>query len=304
MERHAGTCEEIVAPAVVVGTIVLIVCGRSLMALGTSRIGAVAIADVGISVDERTAVVDVEAGVGSASGVAASLQRTIIARLTVLLEHDVDDAHRSFSGELRRRIVNHLDAVDALRGELLQNLRTVVCCQTRSLAVYPYLHTGVATQRHVAVVIHLHGGHVVEHVRSRLSCIADKLRHVESLAVYLQLHRRLLSSDCHTLEHLGVLREIENVIVDVALRGADGERTLHLTISYVGQRDIVRAVVKTADIKVAVYICGSASDKFVVVRERNLHVYESKRFGGLLVKHLSTYRTLSPSCHHNCAGKA
>ena len=199
VERHAGTCEEIVAPVVVVGTIVLIIGGRSLMALGTSRIGAVAIADVGISVDERTAVVDVKAGVGTASGVAASLQRTIIARLTVFLEHDVDDAHRSFSGELCRRIVNDLNAVDTLRGELLQNLRTVVGGQTRSLAVYPYLHTGVATQRHVAVVVHLHGGHVVEHVRRRLSCIADKLRHVESLAIHLQLHRRLLSGDCHTL---------------------------------------------------------------------------------------------------------
>ena len=97
VQRQSGACEEVVAPAVVVRLVALVVGVGGLRALGVACALAVAVAYVGICVQETAVVVDVETAVGAALSVGTCLKRTVVARLAVFLQHDVDDAGRAFS---------------------------------------------------------------------------------------------------------------------------------------------------------------------------------------------------------------
>ena len=148
VKGYAGTAEEVVAAVGVHASVplILICLGEQLFALAASLAFAVSKANVGIGIDERRIVVDVETGVRTAARVRAHLHRAIITWLQVFLEHNVDDAGRAFSREFGRRIVDDLYAFDALSGQLLQNLGTVVGSESARLAVDPHLDARVAAQ--------------------------------------------------------------------------------------------------------------------------------------------------------------
>ena len=176
-------CEEVVAHIVVGLPVLLILIGFQvfLSAVGTAPVVvAVSETDVEIGIDGTTVVVDVETGVGSTPCIGTGLHRAVIARLAFFLEHDVDDAGTALGREFGRGVVDDLDAVDALGGQL---------------SVDPHLNAGVAAQRYIAVVVHLHRGDVLQHIAGRPSGIGDILRHIERFAVHLQPHGRPLS--CH-----------------------------------------------------------------------------------------------------------
>ena len=140
VQRHTGTCEEVVATLFAVAIVCLVVRIAGLLALHVSGIGTMAVAEVYIRVNQSAVVVDVEACVGTAASVATCLHRAVIASLAVFLEHNVDDTSRTFSREFSRRIVYDLYTFNALCRQLLQNLCTVIGSQSRCLAVDPYLH--------------------------------------------------------------------------------------------------------------------------------------------------------------------
>ena len=148
MQRHTGTREQIVAHTVVALIVILIFAGLQILlfTLATARIGTMTEAHVQIGIEQRTVVIDIKASVATATGVGTHLHRTVITRLTVFLQHDVDDTGRTFSGIFCRRIVYHLYMIYALGRHLLQYLSTVVGGQSARFTVYPHLHTGVAPQ--------------------------------------------------------------------------------------------------------------------------------------------------------------
>ena len=212
VEGDACTTEEVVAHvgALRLIPLVLVCLQIFLFALGASFIFAMAETNVQISVDDGRVVVDVETCVGTALRVGTCLQRTVVARLEVFLQHDVDNSSRTFSREFRRRIVNHLYALDALRRQLLQNLRPVISSQSTRLSVDPHLHTRVATQRYVAIVVNLHAGYVLQSLRCRCARVGHQLCHIERLAVHLQLHAGPLSCNRHLLQLVSVLSHVES----------------------------------------------------------------------------------------------
>ena len=171
--RDAGACEQVVAHVLARTPVTLVLArvGEHLVALRASVVGAVTVADVGVCVEFGAVIVYIEARVCSSARASARLQRAVIARLAVLLEHNVYYTSRSLSRELRRRIVYHLYLLYALSRKLLQNLRPGVRRQAARLAVYPHLHAAVSSERHVAVVVHFHRRNVVEHVACRLSAV-------------------------------------------------------------------------------------------------------------------------------------
>ena len=103
MQGDACAAEEVVAAVRGLATIPLelLRLREQLLAFAVALVLTMAVADVGIAVPARRVVVDVEAGVGSATGVGTCLHGTIIAGLQVLLQHDVDDTRRAFGRELR-----------------------------------------------------------------------------------------------------------------------------------------------------------------------------------------------------------
>ena len=207
-----------------------------------SGVGAVAVAHIQIGVNQSAVVVDVEACVGTAASVATCLHRAVIASLAVFLEYNVDDTSRTFSREFSRRIVNHFYTVDAFSRQLLQNLCAVVRSQSRRLAINPYLNARIATQRHIAVVVNLDRRHIVEHVRSRLSGIADELADIKRLAVYLQLHCCALSRHGHLIQLLGILSHIQQLELHLTLSGSNLKLTCHVSIAHKSKRQRVLAV--------------------------------------------------------------
>ena len=234
--------------------------------------------DVQIGVDDGRVVVDVETRVGAAHRVGARLQRTVISRLEVFLEHDVDDARRALSRELRRRIVNHLHMVDALRRQLLQNLRTVVGGQSTRLAVDPHLHARVAAQRHIAVVVHLHARDVLQRLRCRRTRIGHQLRHVERLAVHLQLHGRSLSCHRHLLQLVGVLRHVEGGEVVRAVAVVDHEVAHHIPVTHERERQRVLPVFQAVDAEMPFDVGHSALHQCIAALVGYFHIHETQRF--------------------------
>ena len=101
-----------------VGTYIVLAIAGVLVAVMT-----LAIADVGIGIELATAIVDVGTGIVTSKveviHACTHLCATIVACLTVALEHDVDDTHRAFGAILRRGVGDNLDALDALGRHLL-----------------------------------------------------------------------------------------------------------------------------------------------------------------------------------------
>ena len=152
-----------------------------------------------------------------------------------------------------------------------------------------------AAQRYVAVVVHLYGRYVVEHFGCRLSGVAYELRHVERLAVYLELHSRALSGDGDALQHLCILRHIYNIVVLVGVRGVYLELACLAFVAHEGQLQRVSVVGESLYLEVAVGVAHTAAHKLAVGSLRNLHVHKTKWFGVAFIQNLSFYQTLRPS---------
>ena len=128
MERESCTGEEVVAMASTLIIIVLItIVGQKCLATTSPTPHlAMTIADVDIRIEQRRVVIDIVRGVDAATGVGTNLRRTIVARTTFFLEHDIDDTSRTFGRELSRRIVYHLDTLNALSRHLLEYFATII----------------------------------------------------------------------------------------------------------------------------------------------------------------------------------
>ena len=212
MPSQSGTREDAVAHIRVAGAVVLVGVRvqERLVAHGAALAVAVAIAHVDEGIPLAAVVVEVETCLSALARVGASLHRTIVASLAVFLQHDVDDACRPFSRKLGRRVVDDLDALDALCRQLLQYLRTVVAGQSARLAVDPHLHAAVASQRHVAVLVNFYRRNILQRIGSGASGIADLLVHVERLAVHLQFHLLPLGGHRHLFQQMAVFRQVES----------------------------------------------------------------------------------------------
>ena len=244
VERHSGTSEQTVTLVGTLALVPLILVGfqEKLLALTAALALAMAIADVGVAVPFRRVIVDVETRVAAASRVDSGLHTAVIARFQVFFHHDVDDAGRAFRREFRRRIVDDFDALDALGRQLLQDLRTVVGGQAARLAVDPNFDARIAAQRDVAVVIDLDRRDVFQRLRCRLPRIRDELRHVERLAIDLQLHRRPLARHRHFLQLLRVFRKVDDAEILRAV--AVAERKLSRDRLVADIRDFQRVITR------------------------------------------------------------
>ncbi len=94
----------------------------------------------GESIDLTAVEIDIDTCIAAATGVAAYFGTSVISRLTVLLEYDIDDARSAFRTVFRRRVGDDLDFVDGLCRNLFENLRTIVGGKSGFLAIYPYCH--------------------------------------------------------------------------------------------------------------------------------------------------------------------
>ena len=102
--------------------------------------------------------------------IGTSTQGTIIASLAVTFQHNIDDTGRALWRIFRGRVINDLDTLDALRGNLLQDLRTVICRQTARLTIDPHLHTAVSTERDLTIRRHLHTRDILQQITCGTSC--------------------------------------------------------------------------------------------------------------------------------------
>ena len=202
--RQSGTGEEPAAAVGILAVVALILVGLQifLLTLRAATATPCTIADVTVSLQHAARIVHVGARIPTATGVDTSTQRTIVARLAVTLQDDVDDACRAFSRELGRGIVNHLHALNALCWYLLQDVITVVTGHARGLAVDPHLHAGVAAQRNLAVGRHLNGGNLLQQLCGIAAGSSQHVVHAEGLAVYFQFHLRPLASNLHLFQRL------------------------------------------------------------------------------------------------------
>ena len=87
--------------------------------------------------------------------VSLGLCASIISRLSVLLEHDVDDAGSALGAIFCRGVGYDLYPIDAFCRELLKDFRLVVGSKTCVLAVYPDGHAAVAAQGDFALGVHV-----------------------------------------------------------------------------------------------------------------------------------------------------
>ena len=128
MERESCTGEEVVAMAstLIIIVLITIVGQKSLATTSPTPHLAMTIADVDVRIEQRRVVIDIVRGVDAATRVGTNLRRTIVARTTFFLEHDIDDASRTFGRKLSRRIVYHLDTLNALSRHLLEYLATII----------------------------------------------------------------------------------------------------------------------------------------------------------------------------------
>ena len=213
--------KEVPSAVVALTLVVLVFVGLQVFLFTDTAAAALALAEaeVGKGVEHPARVVEVAACVPAAGIVGADAQRTIIARLTVALQHDVDDTCRSLGRELRTGVVDHLDALDALCGYLLQDLSAVVTRQSGGLTVDPHLDTRVAAQRDLTVGGHLDTRNLLQQLRGRTACRGDHLVDGKRLAVDFEFHLRTLTRDGNLRERLGVLGQIEGVEVRPAVVG-------------------------------------------------------------------------------------
>ena len=276
VERHSGTSEQAIS---LVGTLalvplILVRLEEKLLALTATLALAMAIADVGVAVPFRRIIVDVETRVGTASRVGTDLHTAVIAWFQVFLHHNVDDAGRAFRREFRRRIVDDLDALDALGRQLLQNLGTVVSGQTARLAVDPNFDARIAAQRDVAVVIDLDRRDVFQRLRSRLTRIRDELRHVERLAIDLQLHRRPLARHRHFLQLFRVFRKVDDT--EILRSVAFAERKLSRDRLVANIRDFQRVTTrcKAVNRKIAFGVGNRTFHKSSIALLQHFHSHE------------------------------
>lgn len=93
MERESCTGEEVVAMAstLIIIVLITIVGQKSLATTSPTPHLAMTIADVDVRIKQRRVVIDIVRGVDAATGVGTNLRRTIVARTTFFLEHDIDD---------------------------------------------------------------------------------------------------------------------------------------------------------------------------------------------------------------------
>ena len=187
MPGYASPREQAIAHMVVAGRVALVLRGlrKGLLALAATTVLAVAVPYIKVGVHFGAVHIDIATGRGPAASVATHFDRAVVARVAVLLEDYVDNAGRSFSRELGRGIVDNLDALYALCGQLLEYLGAVIAGQSAGLAVNPHLHAFVSTQGDVSVVVHVYRGYVLEYIGGCLAGIGHQLAYIETLAVYL-----------------------------------------------------------------------------------------------------------------------
>ncbi len=125
---------------------------------------------------ERTAVVPIVAtDVLCAGGDTADCQSAARARIGLLFQHDVDDARDSRGVLARRRVRNHFDRGDDVRGELREEVAELPPLQRTRPAIDLDDHPGVATEADDVVNVDVHRRHVAQHVERRA---AAHTRHV------------------------------------------------------------------------------------------------------------------------------
>ena len=246
-----------------------------------------AVAHVQVSFPPAYVEVDVAAGVGAAPRAASGLHRAVVARRAVLLQHDVNDAGAALGTELCRRVVDDLYPVNALGRQLLEYLGAVVAGQSAGLAVDPHLHAGVAAQRYVALRVDLDRRDVLEHVARRTAGVAYVLRHVERLAVNLELHARALRRHRDLLQRLAVLREAYFLKIGVLVLGLKREALYKLGVAYVRQLHGVAAVGQTRNIEQALLVRYCTLYKFLRGLVVHGDVDERHRAARSRVYHLS-----------------
>ena len=265
MPCHAGTHEDVVALVAVLRVIVLVFVGLQIVLLAPSSalmIAAMTVSHVSVSIELRTRIVDVSAGIGTAVGVSSHLQRAVISRLAVFLQHDINNAGTSLGREFCRRIVYHLYSLDALGRQLLQYLGTVVGGQSAYLSVYPHLHALVSAQRDVSIVVNLHRRNVLQHVACRATGIGYLLVHVERLTVNLQSHRRLLSCHGDFLEHRGIFLQIKFMESVCRLGACECEFPRQSLIPYVRHLELISAKRQSPHLEVTFNISDSTVNSF------------------------------------------
>ena len=192
---------------------------------------AVAVAQVGISIQFATAVVDVAAGIVSAVTVASGLYTAKVSGLAVLFEYDVDDTGRTLRAEFGRWVGDDLNLLYSFGRQLLQYLTAVISRQARCLTVDPHGDTAASAQRHFAFTIYLYRRDVCQHIAGRTSRSGYILVHVEHLLVNLELHLCPLACHLHFAQHLAVFTDSEGTQVHVACLAGDGEVPFHLLVS-------------------------------------------------------------------------
>ena len=173
------------------------------------------VSDIEITVHRTRIEIDVKAHIragryvpGCRQGIIQTrLHRAVIARLTVFLHHQVNDAGCSFGRKLSRRVGDQLNLLNRSRRHLLQHLRTVLAVQSGRFTVDPDLHVLAVTQTDVTFLIHVHRRDVLQHVRHTCTRRCDVLIHREHFLVQLKTHRAALSDHLHVLQHLRVLTQ-------------------------------------------------------------------------------------------------
>ena len=301
VEGQSGTGEEVVTILAVLALVGLILVSLQILLFAQTSalvVLAVAIADIGVSIEEARRIVDVGTGVGAAVAVGTGLQRSIVASAAVAFQHDVDDACRPFGRELCRGVVDHLDALDALCRQLLQYLSAVVGGQSAGLAVDPHLHAGVATQRDIAVLVYLDARDVFQHIAGRAAGIRDVGRHIERLAVHLELHRRPLPRHGHFLEHGGILREIEHVVVDIWFLLGDAEFSGDGLVAYERHLQLVVADGETTNVEMSTLISnGTLQNLRGVALLIDGYIDKLQAFAVTLVRYMTSHTALRKGYH-------
>ena len=291
---QSGAREKVVSPVVRLAVIVL-VCVRmriSLSAQCPTLAGTVAVAHVHVCVESRTVIIYIEARVRSSHSVGRSLYRTVIACLAVFLQHDIDNAGRAFCREFGRRVVYHLNAVDALGRQLLQNLGAVVGCQTARLTVYPHLNARISAQRHITVVVNLHRRDILQGLARRASGVGYLLVHAERLPVHLQLHLRTLPRHGHFTERMCIIGKIyHREILRFSLVG-DNETALRGLISHERHIHVVTAIGQSDNIKVTRHIGNSTFQNLRLSFVHHRDINKFQRFVSAFRQHFSLNCTL------------
>ena len=187
-ESQAG--EEVMTFVLALTIVILILVSLLvvLLTLTTTLVTATAESDISIGIKDTTGVIDITTGIPSPTNISTSTQRTIITTLTVTLQHDIDNTSRALRRIFRRGIIDDLDTLNALRRNLLQDLRTVFRSESTCLTIDPYLHARVTTQGYLTIRRHLDTGDILQQVSCRTASGSQYLVDREHLTVDLQFH--------------------------------------------------------------------------------------------------------------------